>query len=81
MTSKAADTAEQEFTQRAAVLADALSQLPSDALTLSVLFELAVSATIAVTFDPSVARLLCEAKCREYECRMGTVAGHAPVSH
>jgi hypothetical protein len=81
MTPNAADTAEQEITQRAAVLADALRKLPSDALTLSILFELAVSATIAVTFEPSVARLLCETKCREYECRLGAVARHARMNH
>ena len=62
MTLNAADTSEHEFRVRAAVLADALSQLPSDALTLAVLFDLAVSATIAVTLDPSVARLLFEAR-------------------
>jgi hypothetical protein len=81
MTPKAPASAEQEFAQRAAVLADALGQLPSDALTLSVLFELAVSATIAVTLDPSVARLLFEAKCREYECRLGGVVRHTRMSH
>ena len=62
---------EQEFTQRAALLTEALGQLPADAMTLSALFDVAVSAAISVTFDPSTARLMFEARIREYERRWG----------
>jgi hypothetical protein len=60
---------EREFRQRAALLMEALRQLPPDAMTLSALFDVAVSAAIAVTLDPSSARLMFEAKLQEYECR------------
>jgi hypothetical protein len=66
------DNKEQEFKQRAAFLADALSQLPPDAVTLSALCDLAVSGTIAVALDPSTARLLFENAMREYHCNCGT---------
>jgi hypothetical protein len=70
------DNNEHEFKQRAAFLAEALNQLPPDAVTLSALFDLAVSATIAVAFDPSAARLLFENAMREYRCNCGTTVGH-----
>jgi hypothetical protein len=66
------DNKEQELKHRAAFLAEALSQLPPDAVTLSALFDLAVSATIAVAFDPSAARLFFENAMREYHCSCGT---------
>lgn len=66
------DNKEQELKQRAAFLAEALSQLPPDAVTLSALFDLAVSATIAVTIDQSAPRVLFENAMREYHCSCGT---------
>ena len=65
---------EQEFRQRVALLMEALGQLPPDAMTLSALFDVAVSATISVTFDPSAARLMFDARMREYECQWGPVS-------
>jgi hypothetical protein len=75
------ETAEQAFRQRAAFLAEALSQFPADAVALSALFDLAVSAAVAVTFDPSTARLLFEANCQEYECMLHAGARQPRVTH
>ncbi len=75
------DNKEQELKQRAAFLAEALSQLPPDAVTLSALFDLAVSATIAVAFDPSAARLLFENAMREYHCNCGTTTPGQRLRH
>ena len=72
---------EQEFKQRAAFLAEALSQLPPDAVTLSALIDLAVSAAVAVTFDLSSARVLFEASCREYECKFSYVPWPPRLRH
>ena len=72
---------EQEFRQRAALLMEALGRLPPDAVTLSALFDVAVSAAIAVTFDPSTARLMFEAKIREYEHHWGPASRNVRLSH
>jgi hypothetical protein len=81
MTPNAAEDTQRECRRRIALLAEALSQLPPDAITLSAMFDLAVSAAIAVTFDLSTARLLFEAKYREYECRCGAVAHRPRIAH
>jgi hypothetical protein len=65
---------EQELRERAALLMEALGRLPPDAVTLSALFDVAVSAAVAVTFDPSTARLMFEDKMREYECYSGSTS-------
>ena len=59
---------EEEFRKRLALLREALGELPPDMTTLSALFDVAVSAAISVTFDPSAARLIFEARMKEYEC-------------
>ena len=80
MTFNPAENTEEEFRQRAAILAEALQRLPPDAVTLSALFEVAVSAAIAVTLDPSTARVFFEARCQEYE-RLGVVASRRRIGH
>jgi len=70
-----------EFARRATLLAEAVVQLPPDSVTLSALFDVAVSAAIALTFDPSTASLMFAAKLREYECKWGPVARGLRPSH
>jgi hypothetical protein len=69
MSSPPNDDRREDLPRRAAVLAQALGQLPPDAVTLEALFHVAVSAAVAVTLDPLVARMLFEAKLAEYQSR------------
>ena len=71
----------QEFGQRTALLRETLGQLPPDAVTLSALFDVAISAAVAITFDPSTARLMFEAKMMEYECHWGPASPAFARSH
>lgn len=77
----AMENQEQELRERAALLMEALGRLPPDAVTLSALFDVAVSAAVALTFDPSAAGLLFAAKLREFECKWGPVARGLRPSH
>ena len=70
-----------ELARRAALLGEALGQLPPDAVTLAALFDLAVSAAVALTFDPLTARLLFAARLQEYECKWGVAARGSTKSH
>jgi hypothetical protein len=71
----------QELLKRAAFLAAAIEQLPSDAITVAALFDEAVSTAIAVTFDPAAARIMFEARMVEYECKWSAVGRQPTVSH
>ena len=72
---------DQDFVDRATLLAEAVGRLPPDDVTVSALFEVAVSAAIAVMSDPSVARVLFESRIEEYERHWSGGHSHPPVRH
>ena len=71
----------EEFARRASLLAEAVGQLPADAMTVSALIDVAISAAIAVMVDPSAARSLFEAKVEEYERHWGGIRSESGIRH
>jgi hypothetical protein len=72
---------QEEFRQRTAMLLDAIGQLPTDSVTLSALIDVAVSTVLTVTLDPSAARIMFDARLRDYEGQWGPPSRRLRLSH